>query len=459
MNPEKVYSVYFVGIGGIGMSALARYFVAGGARVGGYDRTRTALTDALVAQGIEVGFDDSPAAIPQWFLDTPLDKALVVYTPAIPVAHAGLAYLRNHGCPVMKRSEVLSFITDSSKTIAIAGTHGKTTTTAMAAHIFKSSGTPCNAFLGGISVNYNTNVLLSKGAEWAIVEADEYDRSFLRLNPYIAIVTSVEADHLDIYGTEAELVKSFNQFAAKVHPEGVTIFRYGIDLIPSGKSISYAIENPSADLYATEIQVIDGAFHFTVIYNAKPLGRLISYFPGRHNVENCLAAVGAAMHVGISWAAIASAVESFKGVKRRFEYQIRRNDLVFIDDYAHHPTEISSCIGAVRELYPDRRITGVFQPHLFSRTRDFADEFANSLDKLNELLLMEIYPAREEPMPGIDSTWLLNKVHTVNKQLVKREDLVDKVLKMSPEVLLTMGAGDIDKMIEPLKTALNEKDA
>jgi UDP-N-acetylmuramate--alanine ligase len=456
LNPEKIHSVYFVGIGGIGMSALARYFVAIGARVAGYDRTSTALTDVLVAEGMEVGFEDEPRAIPQWFLDTSLEKALVVYTPAIPAAHAGLAYLRNHGCKVMKRSEVLSAITDSYKTIAVAGTHGKTTTSAMTAHIFRHSDTPCNSFLGGISANYNTNVLLSIDAEWAVAEADEYDRSFLRLNPYIAIVTSVEADHLDIYGTEGELVKSFNEFAAKVHPDGVTIFRYGIDLKPSGTSISYAIDEPAADLIATDIQVTDGAFHFSVVLNSQPLGRLTSFFPGRHNVENCLAAVGAALQAGISWKAIAAAVETFKGVKRRFEYQIRRSDLVFIDDYAHHPTEISSCIGAVRELYPGKRITGVFQPHLFSRTRDFADDFASSLDELNELLLMEIYPAREEPIPGIDSTWLLGKVQAVNKQLVKREELVERVLDLSPEVLLTMGAGDIDKMIEPLKSALNE---
>ncbi len=456
MKAENIHSVYFVGIGGIGMSALARYFAAQGSRVAGYDRTPSALTQSLSEEGMEICYQDGPELVPAWFLETPLTNALVVYTPAIPSSHAGLAYLRNHGCEVLKRSEVLSAITEDLKTIAVAGTHGKTTTSAMVAHILTSSGVKCNAFLGGITVNYGTNVLLTKNADWAVAEADEYDRSFLKLNPFIAVVTSVEADHLDIYGAESELVKSFNEFAAKVDPDGVTIYKYGINLTPPGRSLTYAIENPAADIQASAVEVNNGAFEFSLIFQGETLGRLKTHFPGRHNVENFLAAIGVALQIGISWSGIAKAVETFAGVKRRFEYKIRREDLVFIDDYAHHPTEIRSCISAVRELYPHKRITGVFQPHLYSRTRDFADDFAQSLEALNELLLMEIYPAREEPIAGINSSWLLDKVVSTNKRLVSRENLVDEVLSIDPEVLLTMGAGDIDRMIEPLKNALDE---
>jgi UDP-N-acetylmuramate--alanine ligase len=448
-----------VGIGGIGMSALARYFNAAGKRVGGYDRVPTPLTAALEAEGIEISFTDNTEAIPDWFLETPVQNALVVYTPAIPGTHMGLAYLRNHGCEVMKRSEVLSAITEGQKTIAIAGTHGKTTTTAMVAHLLKNGGVGCNAFLGGISTNYNTNLLLDPNSNLAVVEADEFDRSFLRLNPDIAVITSTDADHLDIYGDSGSMLEGFQAFAGKVNTSGLTIIRHGLNIKPTGASLTYAVDDERADIFARNIRIEDGAYLFDVVAKGEMQGSARMVFPGRHNVENALAALAIMLHMKMPWDKISDGLATFRGVKRRFEYHIRRDDRVYIDDYAHHPSEISACVGSVKELYPDRRITGVFQPHLFSRTRDFGDDFARSLESLNELLLMEIYPAREEPIPGIDGEWLLNKVQMVNKKLVDRQELVAEVLRLQPEVLLTMGAGDIDKMIEPLKNALDEEDA
>lgn len=448
-----------MGIGGIGMSALARYFNAAGKRVGGYDRVSTPLTSALEAEGMEIAYSDSIESIPEWFVQTPVQQALVVFTPAIPSTHIGLAYLRNHGCDVMKRSEVLSAITEGQKTIAIAGTHGKTTTTAMVAHLLKHAGVGCNAFLGGISTNYNTNLLLDPNSDLAVVEADEFDRSFLRLNPDIAVITSTDADHLDIYGDSGAMLESFQAFSGKVNTSGLTIIRYGLNIKPTGASITYAVDDERADLFARNIRIEDGAYLFDVVSKGKVQGSARMVFPGRHNVENALAAVAIMLQMKMPWGKISEGLATFRGVKRRFEYHIRRDDRVYIDDYAHHPSEISACVGSVKELYPDRRITGVFQPHLFSRTRDFGDDFARSLESLNELLLMEIYPAREEPIPGIDGEWLLNKIQMVNKKLIDRQELVAEVLRLQPEVLLTMGAGDIDKMIEPLKNALDEEDA
>lgn len=459
MKTGQIHSVYFVGIGGIGMSALARYFRAAGKRVAGYDRVKTELTTTLEKEGMEIAYTDTPDAIPQWFLDTPLHQALVVYTPAIPAVHAGLNRLRNHGCEVLKRSDVLSAITAGQQLIAVAGTHGKTTTTAMIAHMLHQSDLGCNAFLGGISVNYDTNLILDPHSRYAVVEADEYDRSFLKLDPHFAVITSVDADHLDIYGDAEKMVEGFEAFAEKIHPDGCTLLRYGLPLKPKGKYITYSLDQVEADLHATNVHIEAGEYVFQVVLRGELLGTIRSVFPGSHNVENCLAAIGIALEVGLTFQEIAGYVATFRGVKRRFEYHIRNEDTVFIDDYAHHPTEISACVGSVKELYPDKRITGVFQPHLYSRTRDFGDDFATSLSELNELLLMEIYPAREEPLPGIDSNWLLNKVQMVNKKLVDRQELVKEVLRLRPEVLLTMGAGDIDKMIQPLKDALDEENA
>ncbi|NEN22980.1 UDP-N-acetylmuramate--L-alanine ligase [Cryomorpha ignava] len=458
MNLEKIHSVYFVGIGGIGMSAIARYFKAMGKNVFGYDRVHTALTANLESEGMQIVYTDNPEELAPDFLNQPIDNTLVVYTPAIPVTHAGLGYLRQHGYRVVKRSEVLSEIIEKQKTIAIAGTHGKTTTSAMVAHILNHSGIKCNAFLGGIALNFNSNVILNPDAEYAVVEADEYDRSFLKLNPFLAIITSVDADHLDIYDNADAMHNAFQEFANKVSDQGAVFIHSGISLSAKAKKITYSLDDKKADLYASSLHIENGTYVFDVIFQSKNLGTVRSTYPGHHNIENAITAIGIALELGIEWGKIVDSIATFAGVKRRFEYHIKRNDRVFIDDYAHHPTEISACVGSVKELYPDSRITGVFQPHLYSRTRDFGDGFARSLEALNEVVLMEIYPAREEPIPGIDSEWLLNKVRTVNKKLVQRENLVDEILRLDPEVLLTMGAGDIDKMIEPLKSALNEKD-
>ena len=458
MNLEKLHSVYFVGIGGIGMSALARYFKAMGKEVYGYDRVKTKLTTLLEEEGMEIVYSDDPQLLSAEFLNVPIHQTLVVYTPAVPVTHPGLGYLRAHGYKVMKRSEILTEIIESQKTIAIAGTHGKTTTSSMVAHILHNSGEKCNAFLGGIALNFDSNIILDPEAEYAVVEADEYDRSFLRLNPYLAIISSVEADHLDIFGDAENMREAFQEFANKVDENGVVFMHQGINLSAKAKIRTYSLDDKAADLYTTDLHIEDGTYVFDVIYLSENLGTVRSPYPGHHNVENSLAAIGIALELGIDWEKIVDSVGTFKGVKRRFEYHIKREDRVYIDDYAHHPTEIAACVGSVKEMYPDKRITGIFQPHLYSRTRDFGDDFARSLEMLNELLLMEIYPAREEPIPGIDGEWLLNKVRMVNKKLVSRENLVEEVLRLQPEVLLTMGAGDIDKMIEPLKSALDEED-
>ena len=458
MNLEKLHSVYFVGIGGIGMSALARYFKAMGKEVYGYDRVETKLTNLLEGEGMEIVFTDNPDAISPDFLNIPIHQTLVVYTPAVPVTHPGLGYLRAHGYPVMKRSEILTEIIKNQKTIAIAGTHGKTTTSAMVAHILHHSGVRCNAFLGGIALNFNSNVILDPEAEYAVVEADEYDRSFLRLNPYLATISSVDADHLDIFENAGNMREAFQEFANKVDKDGAVFIHSGIDLTANATINTYSLDDKASDLYASNLHIEEGTYVFDVVYQSKNLGSVRSPYPGHHNVENALAAIGIGLQLGIEWEKIVDSVATFKGVKRRFEYHIKREDRVYIDDYAHHPTEISACVGSVKEMYPDKRITGIFQPHLYSRTRDFGDDFARSLENLNELLLMEIYPAREEPIPGIDGEWLLNKVRMVNKKLVSRENLVEEMLRLQPEVLLTMGAGDIDKMIEPLKSALDEED-
>lgn len=440
------------------MSALARYFHAIGKNVFGYDRVKTELTGNLEAEGMNIVYQDIPDLISEDFKSASLQESLVVYTPAIPSNNTILGYFRANGYAVQKRSEILSGIIENQKTIAIAGTHGKTTTSAMVAHLLNNAGVACNAFLGGIALNFGSNFLLNPEAEYAVVEADEYDRSFLRLNPFLAVITSVDADHLDIYGDASSMSNAFAEFAQKVDGSGMLFLQSKVDLTAKARTISYSISDESAELHISNLRIEDGKYIFNVIAHSKDLGQLESFYPGHHNVENALAAIGIALQLGISWEKIRDGVATFKGVKRRFEYHIRRQDRVFIDDYAHHPTEISATVNSVKELYPESRITGVFQPHLFSRTRDFADDFATSLETLNELLLMEIYPAREEPIPGVDSEWLLNKIRMVNKKLCSREELVNEVLRLQPEVLLTMGAGDIDKMIEPLKSALDEQD-
>lgn len=458
MNVSGIHRVYFFGIGGIGMSALARYFHQLGLEVAGYDRTPSPLTNKLEGEGMEISFDQSPEAIPQRFIDSPLDEVLFVYTPAIPAGHEGLGFCKSRGFNVIKRSQALESIVGDKETYAVAGTHGKTTTSSMAAHFLNQGKPGATAFLGGIATNFNSNLVVAKDSDKVVVEADEYDRSFLRLRPKVAAITSVDADHLDIYGNAESLRTSFEEFAQLVPEDGLLILREGIEMNVKAPVWTYAVESETADLTTKNLRVDDGAYHFEVWLKAEKLGDVTMHYPGRHNAENALAAIAMAIHANVGWDEIAEGLKTFLGVKRRFEYQIRRDNRVYIDDYAHHPTEINACVSSAKELYPEKRITGVFQPHLYSRTRDFADEFAESLSELNDLLLMDIYPAREEPIEGVDSQMLLNKVRLVNKKLIDRENLVEEVLRLNPEILLTMGAGDIDRMIEPLKNALDEKD-
>jgi UDP-N-acetylmuramate--alanine ligase len=443
------------------MSALARYFNAAGKQVWGYDKTRTALTDELSAEGIDVHYEEDPEQVKSRMSALKLDKGnmLVVYTPAVPEGHAEFVYFRENGFELMKRSQLLGLITQNSFTIAVAGTHGKTTTSSLVAHILRTANIDCTAFLGGITQNYNTNLLLGK-ANTTVVEADEYDRSFLTLHPDIAVITSVDADHLDIYGSKKFMHESYDLFASQVKPGGTLLVKKGVEeavdrSAKKSKVVTYSL-NADTDYRASNISITDGEFNYSVLARHSAILDLTLGIPGRHNVENSVAAVAVAQAMNISEKDIRKALATFKGVKRRFEYHIKRMDLVYIDDYAHHPEELRACITAIRDVYPGRRITGIFQPHLYSRTRDFADEFAQSLGLLDELILMEIYPAREAPIPGVTSQMLLDKVKLANKKLVSKADLVSEVSSRKLEILLTVGAGDIDTFVEPITKALKK---
>ena len=447
-----------MGIGGIGMSALARYFNAAGKEVSGYDKTSTKLTDELMAEGIDIHFEDSIDFIPSSVKDQQSENTLIVYTPAVPKDHSEYVYFQKHRFNIKKRSEILGLITEQLHTIAVAGTHGKTTTSSLIAHILKSSGISSTAFLGGVTQNYNTNLLLSKDSKTVVVEADEYDRSFLTLYPDIAVVTSIDADHLDIYGDKKYMEESYSLFVNQIKPKGKLITKKNIlpNLNFFRETITYSLKT-EADYYAQNISVKNGQYIYDIVSPIEELNNVTLGLPGLHNVENSLAAVAVVQQVGISADNIRNALNTFKGVRRRFDYQIKTNQLVFIDDYAHHPEELKACINSVKELYPDKKITGVFQPHLFTRTRDFADEFAKSLELLDELILLEIYPARELPIEGINSKMLLDKVMLKNKTLSSKSNLIKELSEKKLEVLLTLGAGDIDMLVEPIKNTLLKK--
>lgn len=442
------------------MSALARYFKSQEKMVSGYDKTPAPLTDSLSSEGIPVHFEDDINFFKQQAHGCQQSAVLVIYTPAIPQNHAELNYFKNHGYTLKKRSEVLGMITRESFTIAVAGTHGKTTTTALVTHILKYSGIDCTAFVGGIMTNYGTNIIIGsrtgstvQNHHVVVVEADEYDRSFLTLHPDIAVITSMDADHLDIYGEKKNLEESFNLFAKQVKKGGTLIYRKNlpVEKIPE-TMIDYSVSE-QADYSAGNIRVEDGSF----VFDAKKIEGIKLPVPGRHNVENALAAVAVAEKMGISGQEIKNAIASFRGVKRRFEYILKRKEIIFIDDYAHHPEELRACISAVRELYPGKKITGIFQPHLFSRTRDFAGEFARSLELLDEVILLDIYPARELPVAGVDSQMLLEKIRLESKILCKKTELISLLSKKSMEVLITMGAGDIDALVRPISEALQHR--
>lgn len=460
MNIKNIKNIYFIGIGGIGMSALARYFNLMKKNIAGYDLTPTQLTDTLQKEGIDIHFEDDVSKIAETFKNKA--ETLIVYTPAVPDSHSELSLFRKNGFTILKRSEVLGLLTKEKFSIAVAGTHGKTTTSAMIAHILKQSGADCSAFLGGIATNYQSNFLWSDNSDYVVVEADEYDRSFLQLHPDFAVVTSVEPDHLDIYKNEEELQKAFYQFTAQIKPEGSLILRQAIKLRVSVERFKYIYNydiKEGSIFYSDNIRIENGKYMFDFV---EPIDKKIEnirlQMPGLHNVENATAAATVASLLKIGKKEIKAALESFKGIKRRFEYQINRENLVFIDDYAHHPKEIKACFEAARELYPQKTITGIFQPHLYSRTRDFADEFAQSLSLFDKLILLDIYPAREKPIKGINAELIFNKVKLNDKTIVKNDELIEYLKKNeTPEVMLTLGAGNIGKKIEAIKNVLLNK--
>ena len=447
MNLETIDNVYFIGIGGIGMSALARYFHANNKQVSGYDKTKSEITDSLISLGISIHFDDSVANLDPRLLNA--NTTLVVYTPAIPKDHKELAYFKNNHYTIMKRAAVLGLITENTYCLAVAGTHGKTTTTSILGHLLNVCDVPVTAFLGGISENYQSNLILN-GVEVTVVEADEFDRSFLTLSPNLACITSMDADHLDIYGDALELQKSFKEFGSKVKEGGKLFVKSGLPL----KGITYGIEDDS-DYCVRNIKIKNGTYVFDVETPKTTIENLQFNLPGRHNLSNALIALAMAVEYGCPHQQLAKALASYKGVKRRFSYHIKTDSIVYIDDYAHHPEEINAVHQAVREMYPDKKVLAVFQPHLFSRTRDFIDDFAASLSKFDEILLLDIYPARELPIEGVNSEWLLHKINNKNKQLISKSDLISKINESQAQIILTIGAGDIGEEVKNIKKSLS----
>lgn len=454
ININDIKRVYFIGIGGIGMSAIARYFKSLGKNVSGYDRTETVLTKKLVEEGIEVHYTDDVNL-------APMDADIVVYTPAIPATHEELNHYKTNNYPVLKRSDVLGIITEGSFNICVAGTHGKTTISSMVAHLLRDTGYGCNAFLGGIAANYNSNYW-SHERNVCVVEADEYDRSFLKLHPDIAVISAMDADHLDIYGTEEVMQDAFVEFTGQIKPNGQLLYKSGLeraDSFRAKKSASYHFNDTNADAYAQNIRMTEGSYHFDIVTPKGIVSDLTLHMGGLHNVENMVVAVTIANELGIEHDLIRKAVESYKGVKRRFEYIVKEKaetGPVFIDDYAHHPEELRALIDGARKLFPDLKCTVIFQPHLFTRTRDLAEGFAKSLDMADEVVILPIYPARELPIPGVTSDLILERMKNRNKQLVEKEDVakfVEGLLKYGSngQLIITAGAGDIDTKVLQIK--------
>jgi len=453
MKLSQYTYIYLIGIGGIGMSALARYFMANNKEVAGYDRTRSPLTDLLEIEGANIHFEDDLNKILPQFISK--EKTLIIYTPAVPVAHKELNYFKENGYNLLKRSQVLGLISHDKNCIAIAGTHGKTTVSSMTAHILNTGKNGCTAFLGGITNNYNSNLILNENSQNLVVEADEFDRSFLQLAPNIAVITSMDADHLDIYSNHEGLKKSFQDFVNLIHPEGKLLVKLGLEKELHSKVpiYTYSLENSSADFSIENLRLLEGNYQFTLLGPDLKIENANLGMPGKLKVENALAASAAASLNGENPNIIKQALSSFKGVKRRMEYVIKRKDLVYIDDYAHHPEELKASILSVKALYPDKKVTGIFQPHLYSRTRDFLEGFAKSLALLDQLILLDIYPAREEPIEGINSKLLLDKTPMKNKILLQKEDLIPYLKSDTPQVILSLGAGDIDRLVEKIKSA------
>ncbi len=460
MNLRKFKYVYLIGIGGIGMSALARYFSGSGKQVSGYDRTPSDMTTELEKEGINIHFEDNIGLINENIIQNP-DESLIVFTPAIPKEHSELNYFLNQGFTVKKRSEVLGIITKGRKTIAVAGTHGKTTTAAFVAHLLKCSGIDCCAFVGGIMTNYGTNYLPPEDKDKAVyvVEADEFDRSFLALHPDIAIVNSMEPDHLDIYGNEENLRDSFYKFTSQIKPDGLLVVRENlVDFFEkSGCPVISFGQGTGSAFWIEKINYRGDQLYFNLASDQGKFEDIHLPVAGVHNCYNAVAAFAALSGVVENKPDLIKAIESFKGINRRFEFIFKSPDVIYIDDYAHHPTELKSTIQSVRDLYPGKKLTGVFQPHLFSRTRDFMDGFATSLALLDQVILLDIYPAREAPIEGICSKVLLDKIEVKHKLLLEKNDLTDFLNNEKLEILLTLGAGDIDRLVTPIKNMLTNR--
>ena len=455
MDIKDIHNVFFVGAGGIGMSALARYFKKLGKNVYGFDSTPSVLTGELLDEGIKIHYDDSVDNIPEEILGIKgREKSIIVFTPAVRDNNTELNYFRNKGYRIFKRAEILGLITKNKKGLAVAGTHGKTTVSTCLAHILNNTKTGCSAFLGGVSKNYNSNLLFSEESELVVVEADEFDRSFLHLNPYMALITSIDPDHLDIYGNFKNLVESFKNFTGKIKNGGTLIIKNNLlkfDELPEGiKLYSYSLKGPS-DFYADNITLVEGMYNYDLITPDGRINKLCHKLPGLINVENAVAASAMAYLAGTDADEIRIALKGFEGIRRRFDVRFNNSDFVYIDDYAHHPEEIKALLLSVRELYPGKTITAVFQPHLYSRTKDFADEFAISLDGFDRLLLLDLYPAREDPVPGVSSEIIFNRMKMSNKSMCQMEDVTGIIKKDPPCVLVTMGAGNIAKLAEQLE--------
>ena len=438
-------NIYFIGIGGIGMSAIARYYNAKGFKVSGYDKTPSPLTHALESEGIEVHYEDNVDFVPKDVAET-----LVVYTPAVPNDMGELVYVQENGYRVIKRSRMLGEIAEGQRCMAVAGTHGKTTTSTLTSHIFTAAGEGCSAFLGGISKNYGTNLLIS-GNDVIVAEADEFDRSFLQLFPEIAVITSMDPDHLDIYGDEAHIREAFKAFAS--HVSGTVIARYGLDITAADTKahiMTYGFNEPAADFWAEPLE----KGHFNLHYPGGVLEDCVVGIPGWVNVENGTAAAAIALSYGLEPAKVREALASFEGVRRRFDMQVRNEKHVYIDDYAHHPREIAAALSSIRESYPDRKLTAVFQPHLYTRTRDFADGFAQALSMVDKLILLDIYPARELPIPGVTSEIIFKDVTAPEKVLLRRDEFMDYIRKEEIDLLVTLGAGDIDRFVPEIAEML-----
>jgi UDP-N-acetylmuramate--alanine ligase len=447
----RLKTYYFIGIGGIGMSAIARYLNNNGHKVYGYDRTRTQLSILLEEEGMDITYEDNPIHLPETI-------DLVIYTPAIPNDNKILQAVVEKGIRLEKRALALSEIIKDKKVIAISGTHGKTTTSGLLAHLLHNSKIGCSAFLGGIANNYSTNMLCNENSDYVVVEADEYDRSFLQLTPYISAITSISADHLDIYENKSELEKAFTQFVNQTKEKGQIFLKKGLSVETNKeiKSQTYSLTDIESDYYVWNVRVSNGSYYFDYHTPEKIYYDMQMTYPGIHNIENAVLALSIALKLGVNEYELRAALKSFKGMKRRFDLKLKTTDTIFYDDYAHHPEEIDATINSLKHLYPNKRICGIFQPHLYSRTKDFADEFAKALENLDDIILLPIYPAREEPIPGITSKTILHKINKMDKYHVTKEQLLPLLSALQPQLLVTLGAGDIDQLVEPIMQLLTE---